>query len=271
MSVKTFALAYGIVVALSGPVLAQTQKPMPDPGQGARATLETPRDLFEPVNRAMFRFNMVVVDYMIEPLGWVLGKVTPGFVRRAGTNVYENISEPEFMFTNLLAGHGKDALTSVGRFLVNSTVGIVGIFDPATSLGLIRRQTEVSEAMCKAGVPPGPYMVLPLIGPTNLFSGGLLGGLLAAEWYALSLVSAALAAGDAIFDISVSVASLRHVGDQPDEAKADPYAVQQREFWDYVKEGCAPTAAKAAPPSPVGASGQPSRASFAPQAVPASG
>ncbi len=242
---KTLAATLASLALLAGPTAAGAQTP----GAAATAkvaTLETPRDVLEPLNRAMFGFNSVVVDYLVDPTAAVLGKVTPGFVQQAGVNVYENISEPEFVFTNLLAGHSKDALVSVGRFAVNSTVGVAGLFDVATPLGLERRTTEVSEAMCKVGIAPGPYMVLPLIGPTNVFSGGLLGAVLAAEWYALSLVSTALAAGDAIFDISVSVASLRHVRDIPGDNHPDHYALQQREFWDYVKSGCAPDAATAA-------------------------
>ena len=206
-----------------------------------QAQIATPPDVLQPLNRAMFGFNSVVVDYVVAPTAWVLGAVTPEFVHTAASNVYENISEPEFVFTNLLAGHPKDALVSVGRFGVNSTVGLAGLFDIATPIGLARRNTEVSEAMCKVGIPPGPYLVLPLIGPTNVFSGGLLGTALAAEWYALSLVSAALAAADAVFDISVSVASLRHVRDIPEDHHPDHYALQQQEFWDYVKAGCGPS------------------------------
>ena len=227
-------------VLLAVPAGAQTAGA---PATPKAAGFETPRDLLEPFNRAIFGFNAVVVDYVVDPAADVLGAVTPGFLRQAGVNVYENISEPEFVFTNLLAGHSGDALISVGRFAVNSTLGLAGLFDVATPIGLVRRTTEVSEAMCKVGIAPGPYMVLPLIGPTNVFSGGLLGAVLAAEWYALSLVSTALAAGDAIFDISVSVASLRHVRDIPDDQHPDHYALQQREFWDYVKSGCTPDGA----------------------------
>ena len=243
MTMKTLAATLASLAMLAGPPAAEAQTP----GAAATpkvATLETPRDLLEPLNRAMFGFNSVVVDYVVDPAADVLGTVTPPFVQRIGVNLYENISEPEFVFTNLLAGHPADAAVSVGRFAVNSTIGIAGMFDAATPLGLERRTTEVSEAMCKVGITPGPYMVLPLIGPTNVFSGGLLGAALAAEWYALSLVSAALAAADAVFDVSVSVASLRHVRDIPEDNHPDHYALQQQEFWDYVKAGCAPDAGK---------------------------
>jgi phospholipid-binding lipoprotein MlaA len=212
------------------PVAAATEK----------AIIGTPSDVFEPLNRAIFGFNTAVVDWFVDPLADLLDKASPSYVRRIGTNVYENLSEPEFIFTNLMAGYYEDAVVSVRRFAINSTVGIGGIFDVATPIGLERRSTEVSEAMCKAGIPPGPYLVLPLIGATNLFSGGLLGAALLAEWYALGLVSTTLATAEVIFDITVAVASLRHIRDIPRDHDTDVYAVQQKEFWDYVNAGCAP-------------------------------
>jgi len=240
MRYRTAILAATILIPLLTTVATGAGAQTP---AAARTDLATPPDVLQPLNRAMFRFNEVVVDYLVDPLAGALGKRTPKFIQHAAANVYENIGEPEFVFTNLLAGHGRDALISVGRFAVNSTVGLAGLFDVATPIGLERRGTEVSEAMCRAGIPPGPYLVLPLIGPTNVFSGGLLGAVLAAEWYALSLVSAALAAGDAIFDVSVAVASLRHVRDIPEDGNSDLYARQQKEFWDYVKAGCGPAEA----------------------------
>ncbi len=235
MSIRAVAFACTALVPLLAalPLAAEAQTPPTTP-----TTIATPHDTLEPLNRVMFGLNKVVVDYMVDPTAWALGKVTPGFVQQGASNLYENISEPEFVFTNLLAGYPGSAAVSVGRFAVNSTIGIGGLFDVATPLGLERRPTEVSEAMCKVGITPGPYLVLPLIGPTNVFSGGLLGTALAVEWYGLSLISATLAAADAVFDISVSVASLRHVRDIPEDQHPDHYALQQQEFWDYVKAGC---------------------------------
>ena len=243
MEIKSIvaAVAVAAVTGLVSPAIAQAQAQAQAQGAAGTGTtaIETPKDVLEPLNRALFGFNSTVVDYVVDPLASGLGAVTPPLIQRLGSNLYENISEPEFVFTNLLAGHPWDAAVSVGRFAVNSTLGLGGLFDAATPLGLKRRVTEVSEAMCRVGIPPGPYLVLPLIGPTNVFSGGVLGAALAAEWYALSLVSAALAAGDAVFDVSVSVASLRHVRDLPEDQSHDPYTVQQKAFWDYVKSGCA--------------------------------
>ncbi|MEI8395686.1 MAG: MlaA family lipoprotein [Rhodospirillaceae bacterium] len=235
MSFRNLLLAFSAMIPLltTLPSIAVAQAPA-----SAKSNMATPNDVLEPLNRTMFAVNNGVVSLIVDPTARVLGAITPDFVRQIGANMYENVSEPEFVFTNLLAGYNSDAAVSVGRFVVNSTVGIAGMFDPASALGLQRRTTEVSEAMCKAGIPPGPYLVFPLVGPSNLFSGGILGVVLAAEWYALSMVSTMLAAADAIFDISVSVASLRHVRDIPEDGNRDRYTVQQKEFWDYVKAGC---------------------------------
>jgi phospholipid-binding lipoprotein MlaA len=196
-----------------------------------------PPDLIEPVNRAIFGFNLSVVDALIEPTAVFLGQVVPDWLQKTATNVYENISEPEYMFTNLVDGHPKDAAVSVARMAVNTTVGLAGIFDPATAIGLQRRPVELSEAMCRAGISPGPYLVLPLVGPTNLFSGGLMIVLLGTEWYLLHLVDTAIAAGDAILDTTVAAASLRHVREIP-AGQGDLYTRQENEYWDELSRTC---------------------------------
>jgi len=199
----------------------------------------TPTDIFRPFNRAMFGFNAFFVDYVVDPTANMLSKVTPSWLKKTGTNVYENVTEVEFIFTNLVDGHPKDSAVSVARLAINSTIGIVGIFDVATKIGLERRQVEISESICNAGISPGPYVVFPIVGPTNLFGGGLMGGLLLTEWYLLSLVDAALAAGDAILDTTVGAASLRHVNDLPDPTiQGDLYTRQQNEYWDELKKEC---------------------------------
>ncbi|CAK0763490.1 phospholipid-binding lipoprotein MlaA [Gammaproteobacteria bacterium] len=201
-------------------------------------TKTTPPDIFEPVNRAMFGFNAFFADYVVDPTANLLSKVVPAWLKQTGANVYENITEPEFIFTNLVDGHFKDSAISVARLAVNTTVGIAGIFDVATPIGLKRRQVEISESFCNAGIPLGPYVVLPLVGPTNLFGGGLMGALLATEWYLLSFIDATIAAGDAILDTTVGAASLRHVNDLPEPAEGDLYTRQQNEFWNELKKEC---------------------------------
>lgn len=195
-------------------------------------------DPWEGFNRAMFAFNGKAIDYAIEPTAAFLETWIPAGVRKVGARVYDNMTEPEFIVTNLFHGYKADAGVSAGRFLINSTVGLAGMFDPATEMGLVRRETEFGAALCAAGVPAGPYVVLPLIGPTNAMSAGLITGFFAVEWYALSLISSVLATADLVVDISASAASLRHAAEEPDKANADPYVLQRSEYLAYLDKGC---------------------------------
>ncbi len=195
-------------------------------------------DPLEGFNRSMFAFNNEVVDHVIEPLSGLVGAWVPPPVREAGSRFYNNLTEPEFIVTNLFSGNRADAGVSASRFAINSTLGLAGLFDPATGMGLVRRETEFGESLCQLGVSTQPFVILPLIGPTNVWAAGLLSGFFAVEWYALSLISSLLATADLVVDISASAASLRHAADQPDLAANDPYALQLGEYLRYIEKGC---------------------------------
>jgi phospholipid-binding lipoprotein MlaA len=197
----------------------------------------------------MFAFNNAVAGTVIAPVSAALSTSIPPPVIQAGRNIYANLTEPEFIVTNLFAGNHADAGLSASRFLVNSTLGIGGLFDPATGLGLVPRETEFGESLCAAGVPAGPYLVLPFIGPTNVASAGLLTGFFAVEWYALSLISTLLATADLVVDIGASAASLRHAADLPDLTRQDPYQRQRSDYLQYLNNGCRESGSKTLPPA----------------------
>jgi phospholipid-binding lipoprotein MlaA len=204
----------------------------------AAAASITAEDPLESVNRSVFAFNKIAVTYVIAPLSETLTEMVPEEVKQAGSNIYSNLIEPEFIVTNLLTGNYSGASASAARFGVNSTIGLAGVFDPASSLNIVRTETEFSEALCKAGLPAGNYLVLPLIGPVNTVSAGLLRGFFAVEWYALSLISSVLATADLVVDLSASAASLRDMGEIPDGKMGDAYTIQRREYMAYLKPAC---------------------------------
>ena len=210
----------------------------------AAGTAPANADPLEEFNRSMFAFNNQVVDHVIEPLSGLVRDWVPPPVREAGARFYDNLTEPEFIVTNLFSGYNGDAGVSASRFAINTTLGVAGIFDPATEMGFVRRETEFGEAMCHLGVATQPFVVLPLIGPANVWSAGLLTGFFAVEWYALSLISSLLATADLVVDISASAASLRHASDQPDLAAHDPYVIQRTEYFQYIEKGCGNGTAK---------------------------
>lgn len=195
-------------------------------------------DPLEPLNRAVFQFNDAMLDYVIYPLGGLAKTWVSPHARDAARNVYNNLSETEFILTNLLQGDLKNASMSVGRFAVNSTVGIGGLYDPATRMGIVARSPEFSEAVCSLGVKAGAYLVVPLVGPTNLNSTAVLGVLWLGELYVLSMASNILVAADVVIDTAVGAAMLRHSVDPIDARNADPYNVQRAQYSQFIATAC---------------------------------
>ena len=207
----------------------------------AVAAKSAPSDPLEPFNRTMFKFNQAVLANVINPTADYLGPRLPAPVITGLGNAYSNLTEIEFILNNLLTGAPLAAATSVGRFVINSTVGIAGLFDVASSLGLQRRELDYVGSLCQTGVPPGPYLVLPLVGSTNLYSSATLASAVALEVYGLSFISAALAAADFIvIDLGGSAATLRYIDTVPVGKNEDPYHALRRDHLDYVQKACQP-------------------------------
>ncbi|MBI1208104.1 MAG: VacJ protein [Azospirillum sp.] len=209
-------------------------------------------DPLEPVNRAMFTFNDYAVYYVIDPLSDFTQTWIPIPVREIGKNLYENLTEPEFVVAHLLAGDHQSATNSFSRFVVNSTVGLAGAFDVASALGIERRHIEFGEALCAAGAPAGDYLVLPLVGPTNVTTASLVTGFIVGGWYLLSMISPILATADLVIDFSASAASLRYANDMPGHEPTDPYALQREGYLEYLAEAC-PAAETPTPAQPAAA------------------
>ncbi|MFQ3248852.1 MAG: phospholipid-binding lipoprotein MlaA [Glaciecola sp.] len=128
-------------------------------------------DPFEPINRVFWDFNYEVLDrFLVKPVTVAYITVTPKFVRTGLLNASENLSEPASAVNNLLQGKPVDSLTSVGRFLVNSTVGIVGLFDVASKMGMEVKEEDFGEVLGVWGVGTGPYLMLPALGPSDFRS-----------------------------------------------------------------------------------------------------
>ncbi|CAK0749822.1 phospholipid-binding lipoprotein MlaA [uncultured Gammaproteobacteria bacterium] len=195
-------------------------------------------DPLESFNRSMFGFNTLAIKYAIGPAADFLDTWIPDGIKRMGGNIYSNMIEPEFIATNLFRGNNQDAGVSAARFAINTTLGLVGAFDVAQTMGYNRREIEFGEGMCGLGVPAGPFVVLPLIGPTNIAHAGILTGFFTVEWYVLSLISSLLATADLVVDLSASAASLRYAGEQPDGTLTDPYQIQRAEYAKYIGGGC---------------------------------
>lgn len=125
-------------------------------------------DPWEPVNRAVFRFNDTLDTYALKPVAKGYDRVMPQFLNDGISNVFNNLGEPKNLVNNVLQGKIDDAGVDLARFLMNTTVGVVGIFDVATRMGLQRNDEDFGQTLGAWGVKSGPYVMLPLLGPSTV-------------------------------------------------------------------------------------------------------
>ena len=133
---------------------------------GDRASID-PRDPYEGVNRGVWAFNDAVDKAVLKPATTVYRTVTPVPARRGVSRVFANLAEPFSFINNLLQGKPKRAFNSLGRFVINSTIGVGGLADHATDLGLPETQEDFGQTLAVSGAKRSPYLVLPLFGPST--------------------------------------------------------------------------------------------------------
>ena len=124
-------------------------------------------DPFEGINRAIFTFNNAADKAILEPVAKSYRKL-PSPIQSGLGNFINNLKLPLAALNQLLQGQGKNAIESSGRFLVNSTIGILGIIDVADDIGLDQKEEDFGQTLATWGVGDGFYIVLPLFGPSNL-------------------------------------------------------------------------------------------------------
>ena len=123
-------------------------------------------ECFEKTSRAIFKFNMVIDDIILEPLAKGYNKL-PSPVKTGASNFTSNISTLLSIPNNLLQGNVKQLGHSVGSFAVNTTVGILGFLNPAEKMGLKPHKEDVGQTLGSYGIGTGCYFVLPILGPTT--------------------------------------------------------------------------------------------------------
>ena len=124
-------------------------------------------DPWESVNRAVFDFNVTVDDYTLGPVARGYRWAVPEPVRNSLSRFFDNAAFPKRFVANLGQGRGGPAAEELARFAVNTTAGVGGLFDPAGWLGLEPAEEDIGQMLGAWGVPDGPYVVLPLLGPSN--------------------------------------------------------------------------------------------------------
>jgi phospholipid-binding lipoprotein MlaA len=130
-------------------------------------------DPFEKVNRKIFAFNETLDQYFAEPVVREYRKRVPRKVRNSVGNFLDNLSAPISVVNSLLQGNGRNAMASFSSFLINTTIGIGGLFDIAGYRNITYNPEDFGQTFAKYGSNTGPYLVLPILGPSNVrdFSG----------------------------------------------------------------------------------------------------
>ena len=124
-------------------------------------------DPFEPVNRAILSFNFFIDDVAIRPVIKTYKYIAPEPVEIGVSNFFSNLKEPIRGISFVLQGEFMKSLNSVGRFTVNSLTSL-GTFDLASRIGMTKNETDLGLTLAKSGFSSGPYIVVPVIGPSNL-------------------------------------------------------------------------------------------------------
>jgi ABC-type transporter lipoprotein component MlaA/thioesterase domain-containing protein len=138
----------------------------PEHGDGFAALVYT-SDPIEPVNRFSLRVTKGVLDWIVEPLALGYRALVPSVAREAVDRAYTNLLYPDRLVSLLLQARLRDGAEETGRFLVNTTVGLAGLFDPAKRVGWKPHSEDVGQAFGHWGIPAGPYLFLPLLGPSS--------------------------------------------------------------------------------------------------------
>jgi len=146
-------------------MLAGCATPPTDPTE--RAAFEQNNDPLEPLNRNILDLNLFVDRILLKPVTKVYIAIVPEEGRDALRRALDNMKEPVVVINNVLQGDPKRAFTAIGRFTINTTVGLAGFFDVAKEWGLDKETGDFGQTLFVWGSPAGPYLVLPILGPSN--------------------------------------------------------------------------------------------------------
>lgn len=135
------------------------------------AAKRDPRDPWERFNRATYAFNDTLDRKVATPVAKGYRAVTPGFVRTGVSNFFANLNSTTTIANDLLQARIKYFFSDTGRFVMNSTLGIAGFLDPASSAGLQQHYNDFGQTLARYGAGPGPFIMLPLVGPSTVRDG----------------------------------------------------------------------------------------------------
>lgn len=187
------------------------------------------RDPLETINRPLWDFNYDILDkYLLRPATVGYMTVVPKPAREGLVNAANNLSEPASFINGTLQAKPDSAAISAGRFLVNSTLGLFGLFDVATKIGLVQQEEDFSQTLAVWGVGDGPFLMLPALGPSTVR--GTTGGIVDNLYFPLALLNTPLTltrAAIGALDAREQLMSMENLL----EESLDPYAFVKESYF----------------------------------------
>ncbi len=196
-----------------------------------------PGDPLEPANRKVYKFNDSLDKYVMKPVAETYVDYTPKPVRTGITNFFDNLGYLNVILNDLLQGKFRQGLDDSARFFVNSTIGLGGLFDPASDAGLLANDEDLGQSFGVWGAGEGAFLIIPFYGPNSVRDVGdlITSALLSPLFYLTAPISVPLGAIDAIN----TRANFLEATEIRDEAALDPYTFtreayrQRREYLIY--------------------------------------
>ncbi len=189
----------------------------------------TEADPYEGFNRSIFGFNEGLDDYVAEPISDAYLWVTPQFVQTGIANFFYNLQDINVVLNDVMQGKVEQGVQDTGRFAVNSTIGLLGLFDVATKFGLEKHEEDFAQTLAVWGVPQGPYLVLPVLGPST--GRGIPGGIFDAAANPATYVGAPVTLIQMLNARANAEGALNFI----DEAALDPYVFTREAFLQHRK------------------------------------
>ncbi len=184
-------------------------------------------DPYESVNRKIYGFNDSVDNYVAEPISNVYKKITPQFMQTGIFNFFNNLKNVNVVLNDVLQAKFEQSAKDTGRFAINSTVGLVGLFDVAKKVGLEQNDEDFDQTLAVWGVPRGPYLVIPFLGPVT--ARGIPGVVVDTAANPSSYVGAPVQLVSLLNTRASAEGALKFI----DEAALDPYVFTRESFLQW--------------------------------------
>lgn len=140
----------------------------PGSGEDDEGSARVDYDPFEPLNRGLYTINDAIDRVTLKPIARGYKAVVPDFARRGVTNFSRNLFVPRSAVNNFLQGKPGRGFSEIGRFIINSTLGVAGLIDVATAQGMAQYDEDFGQTLAVWGIPEGPYLFIPILGPNTL-------------------------------------------------------------------------------------------------------